>query len=157
MPSPFDLTAKAAVITGSSRGIGRSIAETMAELGAKVVVSSRKAEACEEVAAGMARVGTTVPEKNGVADAIAARGRRLASLGPGGDVTGLSRPAERLRSEATEEAERLRSEAGEEAERLRAEATEEAERARDEGGAGGGRPWPEAGRQGRRTRERAGG
>ena len=57
--------------------------------------------ACEEVAAGMARVGTTVPEKNGVADAIAARGRRLASLGPGGDVTGLSRPAERPRSEAT--------------------------------------------------------
>ena len=46
----FDLTGKTAVITGSSRGIGRSIAEEMAKLGAKVVVSSRKQPACEEVA-----------------------------------------------------------------------------------------------------------
>ena len=47
---PFALDGKIAVITGSSRGIGRAIAETMAGLGAKVVISSRKAEACEEVA-----------------------------------------------------------------------------------------------------------
>ena len=52
MQNPFDLTGQVAVITGSSRGIGRSIAETMAAQGAKVVVSSRKAEACEEVAEG---------------------------------------------------------------------------------------------------------
>ena len=50
MHNPFDLTGQVAIITGSSRGIGRSIAETMAALGAKVVISSRKAEACEEVA-----------------------------------------------------------------------------------------------------------
>jgi len=48
--SPFDLTGKVAVVTGSSRGIGRSTAELLAQLGAKVVVSSRKADACEEVA-----------------------------------------------------------------------------------------------------------
>ncbi len=48
--SLFDLTGKVAIITGSSRGIGRAIAEAMADQGAKVVISSRKAEACEEAA-----------------------------------------------------------------------------------------------------------
>ncbi len=42
----FDLTGKTAVITGSSKGIGRAIAEQMALAGANVVVSSRKAPAC---------------------------------------------------------------------------------------------------------------
>ncbi len=49
----FDLSGKVAVITGSSRGIGRGIAERMAEHGAKVMVSSRSAEACEPVAQGI--------------------------------------------------------------------------------------------------------
>lgn len=53
MKNPFDLTGKTAVITGSSRGIGRSIAQLMASLGANVVVSSRKAPACEEVVEGI--------------------------------------------------------------------------------------------------------
>ena len=48
--SMFDLTGKVALITGSSRGIGRAIAVAMAEHGAKVVVSSRKQDACEAVA-----------------------------------------------------------------------------------------------------------
>jgi NAD(P)-dependent dehydrogenase (short-subunit alcohol dehydrogenase family) len=48
--SLFDLTGKVAVITGSSRGIGRAIAEAMADQGAKVVISSRKADACAEAA-----------------------------------------------------------------------------------------------------------
>ena len=46
----FDLTGKTAIITGSSKGIGKSIAMQMALQGAKVVVSSRKAEMCETTA-----------------------------------------------------------------------------------------------------------
>jgi NAD(P)-dependent dehydrogenase (short-subunit alcohol dehydrogenase family) len=49
MASLFDLTGKVAVITGSSKGIGRAIAARMAEHGARVVVSSRKQEACDVV------------------------------------------------------------------------------------------------------------
>ena len=57
MKHPFDLSGQVAVITGSSRGIGRSAAEIMASLGAKVVVSSRKADACEAVAEGIRKAG----------------------------------------------------------------------------------------------------
>src|ERR1700724_348672 len=46
----FDMSGKVAVITGSYGGIGRAIAERMAEHGAKVVISSRKQAVCDEVA-----------------------------------------------------------------------------------------------------------
>ena len=49
--SLFDLTGKTAVVTGSSRGIGRAIVERLAEHGARVVVSSRKAAPCDAVSA----------------------------------------------------------------------------------------------------------
>lgn len=48
--SLFDLKGKSAIITGSSRGIGRAIAEAMADQGARVVISSRKPGPCQEVA-----------------------------------------------------------------------------------------------------------
>jgi len=60
----FDLTGKVAIITGSSRGIGRAIAEAYADAGAKVVISSRKQPACEEVAAA-------INDRHGEARAIA--------------------------------------------------------------------------------------
>jgi NAD(P)-dependent dehydrogenase (short-subunit alcohol dehydrogenase family) len=60
----FALTGRVAVITGSSRGIGRSIAEQMAKAGARVVVSSRKKEACDKVTQAICDAGgeaITVP------------------------------------------------------------------------------------------------
>ena len=50
VPRLFDLSAKVAIVTGSSRGIGLAIAAALAAHGAKVVISSRKQDACDEVA-----------------------------------------------------------------------------------------------------------
>ena len=89
MSSLFSLAGKVAVITGSSRGIGKAIAERFAEHGAKVAISSRKFDACELVAAQInARHGTgsaiavaaNISSKQALQDLIATTTQRLGAI-----------------------------------------------------------------------------
>ena len=59
----FDLNGRVALVTGSTRGIGRSIAEELGRAGAKVVISSRKADACEQVKKELEKEGLEVLAK----------------------------------------------------------------------------------------------
>jgi NAD(P)-dependent dehydrogenase (short-subunit alcohol dehydrogenase family) len=58
--SLFDISGKTALVTGGSRGIGLMIARGFVEAGAKVYISSRKADVCDEVAAELSKIGTCV-------------------------------------------------------------------------------------------------
>ena len=63
MQNLFDLSGKVAVITGSSKGIGKAIALAMAQHGARVVVWSRKLEPC--AAGGIGQMAALVPAVDG--------------------------------------------------------------------------------------------
>ncbi|MFM7069582.1 MAG: SDR family NAD(P)-dependent oxidoreductase [Actinomycetes bacterium] len=89
LPPPFDqfdLTGRTVIVTGGTRGIGLALTEAYVAAGANVVVASRKADACEEVAARLGDSVLGVPTHMGDLDAVAALVERAVERFGGVDV-----------------------------------------------------------------------
>src|SRR3989441_1419612 len=74
MTDLFSIKGKVALVTGGSRGIGLMIARGFVEAGAKVYISSRKADVCDRVAAELSRAGTCVSLPADISTEAGARG-----------------------------------------------------------------------------------
>ncbi|HEX7926273.1 MAG TPA: SDR family oxidoreductase [bacterium] len=88
MRNLFDISGRVALVTGGSRGIGEMIATGYVENGAKVYISSRKAEACNEVAEKLSKRGTCIPLPFdlGTMDGVAGLAAEIAKREPKLDI-----------------------------------------------------------------------